>query len=220
MSATLKLYSYWRSSASYRARLALSFKGLNYEYVPVHLLKDGGEQNSAAYRALNPQGRVPLLVDGDFRLSQSVAIFDYLDSRWPAPRLFPVEPRARARTLAICLLMAADIQPLHNTSTLNYLAKAGWDQAARDAWARHWVERGLAAVEAEIAGEPETAGLLFDEPCAADCILVPQLYAAPRYGTNVAEQFPRLARVGERLLSRPDFAAAHPDRQPDAVRCG
>jgi maleylacetoacetate isomerase len=183
----------------------------------VHLLKDGGEQNAPAYRALNPQGRVPLLVDGDFKLSQSLAIFDYLDSRWPAPRLFPVEPKSRARSLAICHLMATDIQPFHNLSTLNYLAKSGWDQAARDAWCRHWVERGLAAVEAELAGEPETACLLGEEPGAADCILVPQVYAAPRYGTDVAKQFPRLARVTERLNARADFASAHPDRQPDAA---
>jgi maleylacetoacetate isomerase len=217
MASPLKLYSYWRSTASYRARLALAYKGLAYEYVPVHLMKDGGQQNTPAYRALNPNGRVPLLVDGDFKLSQSIAIFDYLDSRWPAPRLFPVEPKARARTLSMCLLMAADIQPLHNLSTFQYLAQAGWDQAARDAWGRHWVERGLTAVVAELEGVPESACLLGEEPGAADCILVPQLYAAPRYGTDVAKQFPRLARVAERLLARPDFASAHPDRQPDAT---
>jgi maleylacetoacetate isomerase len=218
VAGTLKLYSYWRSSASYRARLALAYKGLPYEYVPVHLLQDGGQQNAPAYRALNPNGRVPLLVDGDFKLSQSLAIFDYLDSRWPSPRLFPVEPKSRARTLAICHLMVSDIQPLHNLATLNYLANAGWDQAARDAWCRHWVERGLAAVVAELEGTPETACLLGEEPGAADCILVPQLYAGPRYGIDVATQFPRLARVADRLNARADFALAHPDRQPDATR--
>lgn len=213
----LTLYSYWRSSSSYRVRIALALKGLPYECRPVHLVKDGGEQNAAAYRALNPEGRVPLLVDGDFRLAQSLAIFDYLESRFPQPALVPAEARRRARMWAFCHAIAADVQPLQNTGVLNYLSDVlQITPEQKGAWLRHWIERGLAALEAEYgdAGDGET--VFGGVPTLADCTLVPQVYAAERFGCDT-DKFPRLYAIAQRLRARPAFAAAHPDVQPDAM---
>lgn len=211
----LQLYSFWRSSASYRVRIALGLKGQRYEYVPVHLTKDGGDQFRAAYRELNPQSRVPLLVDGDFRIGQSMAILDYLESRFPQPALVPQEPRLRARMLSFCEAINADIQPLQNTGPLKYLAEQlGLDEERRNAWARHWIERGLSALEQERAALPETECVLGDAPTWADCLLVPQVYNADRYQCDT-RKFPRLYALAKRLRERPAFAAAHPSRQPD-----
>jgi len=212
----LKLYSFWRSSASYRVRIALNLKGLPYEYLPVDLVKDGGQQHAPAYRALNPQGRVPLLVDGDFRIAQSMAILDYLESLAPRPALAPAEPRLRARVLAFCHAIVADIQPLQNTGAIQYLgAQFRADEAQKAAWNRHWIQRGLEALEQERADAPDTACAFGDAPTWADCVLVPQMYNAERWGCDLAK-FPLLHRLAQRLGERPAFAAAHPDRQPDA----
>lgn len=215
---TLKLYSFWRSSASYRVRIALALKGMAYEYVPVHLTRDGGEQHRPEYRALNPQGRVPLLVDGDFRLAQSMAILDYLEALQPAPALRPADARQRARVIAFCEAINADTQPLQNTGPVAYLGEQlGAGEAARAAWMKHWIERGLAALEQERAGGPDTACAFGDAPTWADCLLVPQFYNAERWGCDLAK-FPRLGALARRLREQPAFAAAHPDRQPDAPR--
>ena len=214
----IRLYSFWRSSASYRVRIALNLKGLPYEYVPVHLVRDGGEQNAPAYRALNPQGRVPLLVDGDFRLAQSLAILDYLESVKPQPALCPSDPRQRARMLAFCHAIASDIQPLQNTGPLKMLGdEFGADDARKAAWNRHWIQRGLEALEAERAGAPETTCAFGDTPTWADCVLVPQVYNAERWECDVA-RFPKLYAVAQRLRALPAFAAAAPERQPDAPK--
>ena len=219
----LKLYSFWRSSASYRVRIALNLKGLRYEYVPVHLARDGGEQNAPAYRALNPQGRVPLLVDGDFRVAQSMAILDYLEALQPGPALLPADARLRARVLAFCHAIVADIQPLQNTGPLKYLGDHfGADEARKAAWNRHWIQRGLEALEQERtlamrAGRPDTPCAFGDAPTWADCVLVPQVYNAERWQCDVAK-FPRLHGLAQRLRELPAFAAAHPDRQPDAPK--
>ena len=214
--AMLKLYSYWRSSASYRVRIALNLKGLPYEIVPVHLVRDGGQQHAAAYRVLNPQGRVPLLVDGDFHLNQSLAILDYLEARHPQPALLPTDAQRAARVRAFCLTLAADVQPFHNLATLEQLkARFAADEAARSAWMRHWIERGLAALESEAI---DTTPFVFgDTPTLADCVLVPQLFAAERFGCDAA-RYPRLAAVGARCRELPAFQRAHPDQQPDAER--
>lgn len=212
----LELHAYWRSSASYRVRIALNLKGLPYRVVPVHLLRDGGEQHSAAYRQLNPQARVPLLVDGEFRLSQSLAILDYLEARHPQPALLPDEPRLRARVLAFCHAIAADVQPLQNLSVLHYLEHTlGIDAEARQAWTRHWIDRGLAALEAERAPDDPGRYCFGDRPTLADCVLVPQIYAARRFGANL-DRYPQLVAIAERCEALPAFQAAHPDRQPDA----
>jgi maleylacetoacetate isomerase len=214
----LKLYSFWRSSASYRVRIALKLKNVDYEYAPVHLTRDGGEQNLPAYRALNPQGRVPLLVDGEFRIAQSLAILDYLEAIRPQPALLPAEPKQRARVLAFCHAIASDIQPLQNTGPVKMLGERfGADDAAKAAWNRHWIEAGLVALERERAGAPETACAFGETPTWADCVLVPQVYNADRWGCDTG-RFPRLYALAGRLRALPAFAAAHPDRQPDAPK--
>ncbi|MGH8482033.1 MAG: maleylacetoacetate isomerase [Nevskiaceae bacterium] len=211
---TLRLYSAWRSSAAYRVRIALALKGVPYEYVPVNLVKD--ENRRPDYLALNPQGRVPLLVDGDFRLAQSMAILDYLEALHPRPALLPAEPRLRARVLAFCMAIAADTHPLQNTGPGRYLAERfGADDAAKAAWNRHWIQQGLEALERERAGVGDTPCAFGDSPTWADCVLVPQVYNAERWGCDTG-RIPRLYALAQRLRELPAFAAAHPDRQPDA----
>ncbi|MGH8531099.1 MAG: maleylacetoacetate isomerase [Nevskiales bacterium] len=212
----MKLYSYWRSSASYRVRIALALKRIAYETIPIHLVKNGGGQNSEDYRKLNPQGRVPLLVDGDFKLTQSMAILSYLESQYPQPALLPADARARARVWAFCEAINADIQPLQNSGPLGYLTrefKISEDQ--KTTWLRHWIERGLAALEQELAPGRDEACVFGATPTLADCLLVPQMYAAERFAAETAK-FPRLKAIAEQLRLRPEFIAAHPDRQPDA----
>ena len=212
----LKLYSYWRSSASYRVRIALNLKGLAYETIPVHLVKDGGQQHQPAYRALNPQGRVPLLVDGDFKLGQSLAIFGYLESQYPEPALLPADPKQRARIWQFCEAINADMQPLHNLGPLGYLSREfGISEEQKLAWIRHWIDRGLSALEQDITDQPERAYVFGDAPSYADCCLVPQMYAARRFGGDLAK-YPRLAALATGLEQRPAFVAAHPEQQPDA----
>lgn len=214
----LKLYSYWRSSSSYRVRIALALKGVPYEYLPVHLVRDGGEQHAPEFLALNPQGRVPLLVDGDFVLGQSLAIFDYLEARFPQPSLLPSDPRQRARMWAFCHAIAADVQPLQNTGVLNYLTEVlKLDSTQKSAWLRFWLERGLTALEAELKDAPASDCVFGDTPTFADCTLLPQVYAAERFGCD-SGKYPRLHATALRLRERPAFAQAHPDRQPDAVK--
>jgi maleylacetoacetate isomerase len=213
----LKLYSYWRSSASYRVRIALHLKGIAFEYMPVSLIQDGGQQHAADYRALNPQRRVPLLVDGVFRLNQSLAILDYLESKHPQPSLVPEDAQLRARMWAFCHTIAADIQPLQNLGPLKYLTREfGASDEQKNVWVRHWIERGLAALEEERRSEPDAACVFGDAPTLADCCLVPQIYNAGRFNCDTA-RFPRLYAIAQRLCGRPEFIAAHPDKQPDAA---
>lgn len=214
----LRLYSFWRSSAAYRVRIALALKRQPYEYAAVHLVQDGGEQNKPEYRALNPQGRVPLLVDGDFRLAQSMAILDYLEAKFPAPALVPADVNARARMLSFCHAIASDTHPLQNTGPVKYLeTHLGVDEARRSAWMRHWISRGLSIAEGECADLPLTDFMFGDAATWADCLLVPQMYNAERWGCDLS-LFPRLHALSLRLRERPEFAAAHPDRQPDAPK--
>lgn len=213
---SLQLYSYWRSSASYRVRIALNLKGLDYSLHPVHLVRDGGEQHRSEFRALNPQGRVPVLVDGDFRLTQSLAILEYLEARFPTPALLPPDERRRALVRSFCQTIAADIQPLQNLSTLHYLSghfDAG--ETEKDAWLRHWIENGLVALEEQQRARPKAPFLFGEAPGWAECVLVPQMYAARRFRCDLA-RFPTLVTVAERCEALPAFAAAHPDQQPDA----
>ncbi len=212
----LKLYAYWRSSASHRIRIALNLKGLPYQIVPVNLVRDGGEQFSDDYRAVNPQARVPLLVDGDFKVNQSQAILEYLESRFPNPALAPADPRQLARVRAFCLTIVADIQPLQNLSVLNYLSgtlKA--DESQRSAWLKHWITRGLSALEQELRDMPDTPFVFGELPGWAECMLVPQVFAGQRFGCDES-LYPRLARVAAHCATLPAFQRAHPDRQPDA----
>lgn len=213
----LKLYSYWRSSCSWRVRIALNLKGLAYEYVPVHLLKDGGQQNTDAYRALNPMRTVPTLEWSEAgavqRLGQSLAILEYLEARFPTPALLPAEPLTRARVRMLAEMVNSGIQPLQNLMVLQYVK--GELKADDKAFAAHWNRRGLESLEAAVK---ETAGTycVGDSVSFADLCLVPQLYGARRFGVDLTP-FPTLTRIEAACNALPAFQAAHPDRQPDAV---
>jgi maleylpyruvate isomerase len=211
----VKLYNYFRSSAAYRVRIALNIKGLAYEYIPVHLTK--GEQRAAGYTALNPQALVPTLVEGDAALTQSLAIIEYLDERHPSPPLLPATPEARARVRAIALSIACDIHPLNNLRVLQYLTRVlGVDEAAKNAWYRHWVELGLAALESQLARDGVAGDFCFgDTPTLADVCLVPQLANARRYEIEL-DAYPTLVRIDHRCRGLPAFADAAPPQQPDA----
>jgi maleylacetoacetate isomerase len=211
-----ELYSYFRSSAAYRVRIALALKNLDFSVVPVHLLRHGGEQHSDAYLRRNPEGLVPLLVDGDAPLTQSLAIIEYLDETHGQPGLLPVDPLARARVRALSLHIACDIHPLNNLRVLRYLAHdLHVEKPARDDWYRHWIQLGFKAVEARLR-ESET-GLYChgDSPTMADCCLVPQVYNARRFDIDFTP-FPAIARIAAQCDTLPAFRAAHPDAQPDA----
>lgn len=214
----LKLYSYWRSSAAYRVRIALGLKGLGFEGLPVHLTRAGGEQHSASYRALNPQALVPSLIDGDTVLTQSLAIIEYLEELHPEPALLPKGAAARARVRALAMAIACDIHPLNNLRVLQYLAEAlGADERARGQWYRHWLAVGLAPLETSLAAAPETGRYCHgDQPGLADVCLVPQLYNARRYELDLT-CYPTLTRIETACLELPAFAAAHPERQVDAA---
>jgi maleylpyruvate isomerase len=211
----LKLYGYFRSSAAYRVRIALGLKGLPYEYAAVHLRK--GEQTTEAYRALNRSELVPTLVDELGTFTQSLAIIEYLDERHPAPPLLPAALAERARVRAIALAIACDIHPLDNLRVLRYLNRQlGATEEAKDAWYRHWVDVGLRALEAQLSGESATGEFCHgDAPTLADCCLVPQLANARRASIPL-DAYPTLTRIEARCNTLAAFAAAAPERQPDA----
>jgi maleylacetoacetate isomerase len=213
----LRLYSYWRSSAAYRVRIGLNLKGLRYETVPVHLLRDGGHQHSAEFREINPQELVPVLQHGNRMLRQSLAILEYLDETWPAPMLLPTLARDRQRVRALAQVVACDIHPLNNLRVLQYFDRT-WNvpQAERDDWVKHWMAEGFRAFEAMVSEHPATGTFCEGEvPTLADCCLVPQLYNARRFALDL-EAFPTLLRIEAACQALPAFAAARPERQPDA----
>ena len=210
------LYGYFRSSASYRVRIGLNLKGLNYESRSVHLLRNGGEQHTAEYRRLNPLGRVPTLLDGAAALPQSLAILEYLEERHPQPPLLPADPVQRARARALALTIACDIQPLQNTSTTAYLReRLGLDKDAVHTWLGHWIGQGLRAVEAMLA---EWGGdgpyCLGATASLADCCLVPQCYAARRFKQSF-DELPLIARIDAHCRAQQAFARAAPELQAD-----
>ncbi|WP_324734010.1 maleylacetoacetate isomerase [Pseudomonas paeninsulae] len=211
----LTLYSYWRSTAAYRVRIALNLKGLAYQQVPVHLVRDGGEQHSAEYRALNPQELVPLLVDGEARIAQSLAILEYLDEVYPVPALLPADPAPRAQVRALALHIACDIHPLNNLRVLQYLSgPLGVADQAKDAWYRHWVGLGLAAVEQGLAVF-EGRLSLDQRPGYLEACLLPQLYNARRFNCEL-DAFPRILAMAARCESLEAFKQAAPEVQADA----
>jgi maleylacetoacetate isomerase len=211
------LYSYWRSSASYRVRMALNLKGLDHEIRPVHLVRDGGEQFADDYTALNPQQLVPTLVDGETVITQSMAMLEYLEERLPEPALLPGDSAGRARVRAIAQAISCEIHPLNNLRVLKYLTgTAGLDENAKLAWYRHWTETGLAAVE-RMLDHPDTGRFCHgDEPSLADCCLLPQVYNAERFECNIA-QLGRIRRICEALGKIPAVVDAMPENQPDAA---
>jgi maleylacetoacetate isomerase len=210
----LKLYSYFRSSAAYRVRIALNLKGLSYQIVPVHLTKQGGEQRRAEYRGINPQMRVPALaLPGGEVLTQSLAIIDYLDETHRQPPLLPGDAVERAKIRAVAQLIACDIHPLNNLVVLQYLKRTlKHDQATIDSWYVHWIVSGFEAIEAMIAPGPYAFG---PQVSVADVCLVPQVANARRYNVPL-ENFPRVAAVEAACQRIPAFEQARPENQPDA----
>jgi maleylacetoacetate isomerase len=208
--ANVVLYDYFRSSASYRVRIALNLKGVEYEQRPVNLAS--GAQEDEAFRQLNPQGLVPMLEIDGHRLTQSLAIIVYLDQRFPEPPLMPADLVDSARVRSLAMAVACDIHPLNNLRVLKYLrGNLGVSEEAKDEWYRHWVEEGLAALE-EMA-RPHAGTFLFgDAPTIADICLVPQLYNARRFSVPLTD-YPTLRRADETASAHAAFAAAHPDRQ-------
>lgn len=218
----MKLYTYFRSSAVYRVRIALALKQLAYASVPVHLLRGGGEQHQPGYRAINPAGLIPSLElegqqDGGATLTQSLAILEYLDEVYPATPLLPADPLGRARVRALALLIACDIHPLNNTRVLRYLIHdMGVTDAAKQAWYAHWVHQGLTALETQLAASTATGRFCHgDTPTIADCCLVPQVFNARRFNVDLAA-YPTIVRIDAACSALPAFADAHPERQPDA----
>ena len=212
----MKLYSYFRSSAAYRARIALHLKGLAFHYAPVHLRK--GEQNDDAYREINRQALVPTLIDGDTVVTQSLAIIEYLDETHPEPPFLPSTPAGRARVRAIALAICCDIHPLNNLRVLRYLVRTlNVGEEAKDAWYRHWIDTGLGALEAQLATEASTGTFCHGEtPTLADIALVPQLANARRADIPL-ESYPTLLRIDANCRALDAFARAAPERQPDAA---
>ncbi|MDO5620964.1 MAG: maleylacetoacetate isomerase [Paracoccus sp. (in: a-proteobacteria)] len=209
----MRFYGYFRSSSSYRCRIAFNLKGITPEFVPVSL--PDKQHKSSDYLAINPQGMVPVLDTGTARLAQSLAIIEWLDETQPGPRLLPQDPTLRAEVRAFALIIACDIHPLHNLRVLNFIkANYGLDQAGADAWCRQWIGEGLTACEAIAASQPGrfTFG---DTPGLADICLIPQLFAADRFGVDLTP-FPRLCEIRAACDALSAFADAQPARQPDA----
>jgi maleylpyruvate isomerase len=213
----MRLYSYFRSSAAYRVRIALNLKGLAYEYAPIHLLRDGGQQLKPEYRELNPDGIVPTFVDGDNVLTQSLAIIEYLEETHPEPALLPGTPLDRAFIRSIALQVACEIHPVDNLRVLKYLKhtlKVG--DEAKDAWYRHWLESGFESLEKRLANDPRVGKLCFgDTPTLADLCLVPQVFNARRFNIDMS-RYPTIERIADHAAQIDAFARAAPGQQPDA----
>jgi maleylacetoacetate isomerase len=217
----MKLYSYFRSSASYRVRIALNIKGLDYEVVPVHLIKHGGEQFAPDYRKLNPDALVPTLVDDHVEnaatLTQSIAIIEYLEEMYPAPPLLPRLATDRAYVRGIALSIACDIHPINNLRVLRYLVRElKLSEEDKDAWYRHWCEQGLAAIETTLARDARVGKFCYgDTPTLADCCLIPQVANAQRLKCDLSAM-PTILRINDSSLGLDAFANAAPAKQPDA----
>ncbi|GGE81834.1 maleylacetoacetate isomerase [Massilia psychrophila] len=228
MTTCIKLYTYFRSSAAWRVRIALSLKGLPYEAVPVHLVRNGGEQLTDQYRAINPGALVPSLQDEGAEgatITQSMAIVEYLEETHPAVPLLPSTPLERARVRALAQMIACDIHPLNNLRVLRYLVRTlGVKDEAKTEWYRHWIGEGFAALEAQLTRNPardsdrNAAPARFchgSTPTIADCFLVPQVYNAQRFDIDIAA-YPNIARINDACAELPAFIAAHPAQQGDS----
>jgi maleylacetoacetate isomerase len=208
------LHSAWRATAPYRVRIGLALKGVDYDYIPLDLLK--GQQREPAYRAVNPQGLTPALDIGGRVLIQSLAILEWLEETRPQPSLLPKDPLERQLVRTMALIIACDIHPLNNTRVGRYLNKQlDVGQEAWMAWIHRWIVDGFDTLEPMVAEHGR--GFAFGEtPSLADCCLIPQVYSARRYEVDLSP-WPAITAVADRAAEHPAFAAAHPDRQPDAV---
>ena len=210
------LYSYWRSSSSYRVRIALNLKGIDYEQVPVHLVRNGGEQNQPAYREINPLGLVPALVHEGQVIVQSLAICEYLEEAFPMPPLLPADKRGRARVRSIAQSIASEIQPMNNLGVMQYLKKEmGQTEETVREWYVHWVNRGFSSIESWLGSRDTGKFCHGDAPGLADCYLVPQVYNAERFNCDL-EPYPQIMRITSLCRELPAFRAAAPENQPDA----
>jgi len=210
----MRLHGFWRSSAAYRVRIALALKGLQVETVTHSLPRV--EHRAEAYRALNPQGFVPALETEQGVLIQSGAIIEHLDERWPEPPLLPADAHARAVVRGMAGIISADIHPLNNLRVLRYLKQdLGLSEEQKDGWYRHWVEQGLAQLEAQLAGCGRSGRFVFgDEVTLADVLLVPQIFNARRFSCRL-DHVPRVMRIFDACMQVPSFESARPERQPD-----
>ena len=211
---SLVLRSYWRSSCSWRVRIALHWKQLSFDLVPVHLVANGGEQHSAAHRALNPMRELPVLSVGDTHIAQSMAILEYIEEAHPSPPLLPTDPLERARVRQMAEVVNSGTQPLQNQRVMKYLGSTfEIPREQQLAWSRYWIALGLTGLEA-LVDQHGGACCHGDAISFADLCLVPQLYNARRFEVDVSA-FPNLTEVESRLNGLPAFAASHPDQQPD-----
>jgi len=213
----MKLYTFFRSSASYRVRIALNLKGLDYEQAPIHLRRGGGEQLKPAYKAINPQALLPALEDEGQIFSQSLAIIEYLEERYPKPPLLPSDAAERAVVRSMALLIACEVHPIQNLRVLNHL-KSDYKQSDDDTirWARHWINLGLSALEQMVISVSKQGEFCFGQtPTMADLCLVPQLANARRFGVDLSA-YPKLLAIEAACISLPAFADAAPENQPDA----
>jgi len=210
----VKLYSYFRSSAAFRVRIALNLKQLNCEIIPVHLVKNGGEQHAPAFQVLSPRGEVPCLVDGDVVLSQSMAILDYLESKFPSPKLTGATYQERARVIELSEMINSGIHPVQNLKVLQKLEKDFFSKdEQKESWARHWIEDGFTAFEKRLE---QSSGkfCVGDSISWADIYLVPQVFNAKRYKVNM-EKFPKIADIDSRCMQMAEFIKADPMHQVD-----
>jgi maleylacetoacetate isomerase len=212
-----RLYTYFRSSAAFRVRIALHYKNLPFESIPVHLLRGGGEQHAAAFAERHPARLIPVLEDGALALTQSLAIIEYLEETHPTPALLPPDAAARATVRALALSIACDIHPLNNTRVMRYLKDSlGIDPPQRDSWARHWIALGLGALERVLAAGGTAGSCCYgDTPTLADCCLIPQVFNAMRVQCPL-EPYPTIQAIHQHCMRLPAFARAAPAAQPDA----
>jgi maleylacetoacetate isomerase len=213
----MRLYTFFRSSASFRVRIALNLKGLTYDQVPIHLRRGGGEQLMANYRAINPQALLPTLEDSGRHLAQSLAIIEYLDETHPNPPLFPKSAADRALVRSMALVIACEVHPIQNLRVLNYVKKE-YNQTDEQVnrWAQHWIDLGLGALEQMITAQTVRGKFCFgDSPTLADICLVPQLGNARRFGCDLS-RYPSILSIEKTCIAIPAFADAAPEKQPDA----
>ncbi len=214
----MQLYSYYRSSCSYRARIALNLKGLKYDCIPVHLVKNGGEQHKPEYAQLNPQELVPTFVDGDFVLTQSMAIMEYLEEKYPTPSIMPTGAEERAYVRQISLIQVADIHPLNNLKILNHLSgELQVSQVQKTEWYHKWIRQGFDATEKLLERSKFRTGpfVCGDQPTMADMCLIPQVYNARRYELQM-DKYPLICAIEKHCLQLQAFIDASPELQPDA----